>query len=92
LPKPKTITVAGGGGRTRQIASYGGAQFWSQICLQQQKKNYPPKCPKQVFKKSKLKNRDFDKTNTHIQTHIHYGPPSGATSTVQKNDNIFCLK
>jgi len=26
LPKPKTITVAGGG-RTRQIASYGGAQF-----------------------------------------------------------------
>ena len=32
LPKPKTITVAGGG-RTRQIASYGGAQFWSH-CLQ----------------------------------------------------------
>lgn len=27
LPKPKTVTVAGGGGRTRQIASYGGAQF-----------------------------------------------------------------
>ena len=26
LPKPKTITVAGGG-RTRQVASYGGAQF-----------------------------------------------------------------
>lgn len=51
-----------------------------------------------MFKKSKLKNRDFDKTDYHISTlqhtykHIHYGPPSGATSTVQKNDNIFCLK
>ena len=52
LPKPKTITVAGGGGRTRQIASYGGAQFWFH-CLQQQKKTIRQNALN-VFKKSKL--------------------------------------
>jgi len=95
LPKPKQVTVAGGGGRTRQIASYGGAQFWKRLAVRWFSPlliNNNNKQTNKTTTANALNVFDSNETEKHFNNEKGRVKKWPLQNCTKKRQQLFCLK